>query len=403
MKLREYQAVAIERVISAIGAGKSTLLNAPTGSGKTRMAVEICANRGRVLWVVDRIALIDQARRAFCGQAGVIHSLYRSNPSAPVQIVTRQALMAHEGNHECDLLVYDECHHSVAEGTLELLRERVRFGALLGLTATPARSDRRSMGRLFDVQIDAAKYSELIDDGYITGCKVIAPDSYVGPNLAQPVLESWEQFGCDRQTLAFCARQIDCYEQDELFRSRGHKSAVVLADTPAGLRSKRMSQFQNGLLDIIFSVSTMTEGVDFPAASCTVLARSFATVGTYMQACGRVMRAHELKDDALVIDLVGASHIHGPPDADREWSDHEPEQTRIEQPERAEADRGEQEIVGAPLFATWLPAEERKPWKPDAISNPPATTRLSTVCSCGRKLKRGSASDKCTTCLLGEI
>lgn len=402
MRLRSYQETAVSEVVAALNVSDSVLLNAPTGSGKTRMAIEVCEKFGSVLWIVDRLSLLDQAKQVLGEKAGVIHSMYRANPSAKIQIVTRQTLATQPTEISCDLLVYDECHHSVAPKTLEVL-SRIRRCKTLGLTATPSRSDRTPMSLVFDRVVDAAKYSELIAAGNLTRSLVISPSSYVGPHLAQPILESWLQFGDGRQTMIFCPRKLECYDQDDLFRSVGIRSAVILDDTPRELRSKRMAGFKFGKLDVLFSVSTLTEGVDFPAASCVVLARSFATVAPYMQACGRGMRSSEGKDDCVVIDLVGASQLHGPPDADREWLAQTPREI-AEEREPCERESFRQEVIGEPLFASWLPKEQCVPWTSATSCSLPVKPERETSCvRCGRKLKPRNNAGKCATCLIREI
>lgn len=407
MKLRDYQEAAVRSVLERFASGDRVLLISPTGAGKTRMAAAVAGRFGSTLWVVDRLALIDQTLAALGVSAGAIHPMYRPRPGAPVQVVTRQTLMSRGSVVACDLLVYDESHHACAPGTFDYLLGKVRFRKALGLTATPSRSDRIPLGRFFESHVLASSYPELIDSGSLVRAMVLAPERYVGPHLSQPMLDTWIAHGEGRQTLAFCARQDICLEQSAIFRGQGIRSEVVLDDTAGYLRDRRMSQFSLGRLDVLFSVSTLTEGVDFPAASCAILGRSFATVTPYMQACGRVLRPHETKSDALIIDLVGASVLHGPPDVARVWDLYQERESLCET-SGSESEHGEfsQRVIDVPLIKSWLPESERRQWvAAERIDIPPVPIRTAhvSVCDCGAKLRRSNSVGKCSSCLLASM
>jgi len=62
------------------------------------------------------------------------------------------------------------------------------------------------------------------------------------------------------------------------------------------------------------------EGFDAPCLDCAILCAAFTTVTPYLQAIGRVVRAHPGKTRAYVYDLRGAVYLHGLPEDDRAWS-----------------------------------------------------------------------------------
>jgi hypothetical protein len=81
-----------------------------------------------------------------------------------------------------------------------------------------------------------------------------------------------------------------------------------------------MHDLEQGVLRVVVNVGVLTEGVDVPHVSCVVLARPCTHASTYVQIVGRVLRAAPGKTEGTLIDLVGASHKHGLPAADREHS-----------------------------------------------------------------------------------
>ncbi len=81
-----------------------------------------------------------------------------------------------------------------------------------------------------------------------------------------------------------------------------------------------LQRMRDGDLDCICNVQTMTEGVDVPRAAVCMLASACRHCGGYLQRAGRVLRPHETKTAAILIDLVGASILHGLPTEDRSYS-----------------------------------------------------------------------------------
>jgi superfamily II DNA or RNA helicase len=68
------------------------------------------------------------------------------------------------------------------------------------------------------------------------------------------------------------------------------------------------------------NVGVLCEGFDFPAVSCVILARSVGTCGLFLQISGRGLRPSPGKPHMTLLDLSGATHLHGSPDSDREYS-----------------------------------------------------------------------------------
>src|SRR5882724_10960864 len=75
-----------------------------------------------------------------------------------------------------------------------------------------------------------------------------------------------------------------------------------------------------GELDCIANVYCLTEGIDIPRARVCMLASAAHHCGNYLQKAGRVLRPHPTKQNAILIDLVGASILHGLPTEDRVYS-----------------------------------------------------------------------------------
>ena len=83
-------------------------------------------------------------------------------------------------------------------------------------------------------------------------------------------------------------------------------------------RTKNIITRRNGTVTVMGN----TEGFDVPAVDCIILARGIGTDGGYIQMVGRALRPAPEKTDALILDLQGASHAHGHPEDDRQYSLH---------------------------------------------------------------------------------
>jgi DNA repair protein RadD len=301
--LRPYQ----ERAVTAIRelGDRRVCLVAPTGSGKTTMGLAAVEDRGRVLWLCPRVEIRRQTSLAGHLQQGL-------------QVDTVQRLLASGDRPEADVLVWDECHH-VASDKWRTIADHYSTQPHLGLTATPQRHDGRPLGDCYQDLVVAANYSELIRDGYLVPAVVYQPPvDFVAQrtrDLAVAPSEAYEKYASGRQGFGFAPTKKLCEQYAHTLLD-----TTVFDSTPKAEREQSVAALARGELHLIWSVQTMTEGVDVPRASCVVLAGTCENAGNYLQKCGRGMRPHPGKTDCVIVDLVGATILHGPPDQDWEYS-----------------------------------------------------------------------------------
>ncbi len=318
---RPYQVDLVARARAAFLGNRSVLAVLPTGGGKTvvgAMVVEGALAKGRrVLWLAHRRELVDQAAARLPGAVGVLMA-GRPARSAPTQVASIDTIADRTELPPADLVVYDEAHHVVAATSRDLLA-RYPNAWLLGLTATPSRSDGTALGDVFEALVSGPTVRDLIGEGHLVEADVIGPASEDDTLAADPV-DAWRRYAGGRPGFMF-AKTIAA--------SKGYVSALALAGVPAahvdGSTAKRtrdaaIAAFRAGTIDVLSSVGVFTEGVDLPRAAVCMLARGCEHEGTYLQMVGRVLRPAPGKSRALIVDLVGAVHRHGLPDDEREWS-----------------------------------------------------------------------------------
>ncbi len=173
---------------------------------------------------------------------------------------------------------------------------------------------------MFDDLVVAAQYSQLLRDGFLVPMRVYQPPEIPGSGLAQDPLQAWLKYAPGSQTFAFFTSVKEAEEWAGKFNAAGIASAVVEAKTKQRERDEHLQRFRAGELQVLFNVYVFTEGTDVPAAATILLARACSHVSIYLQIAGRALRPAPGKTSAKLIDLTGASLLHGLPLEDREYS-----------------------------------------------------------------------------------
>ena len=305
IKLRDYQQRAVDEVRALWASGtKAVCLVAPTGSGKSICGSELAKGR-KVLWLTHRRELVKQSKK------------YLDTGS---RVETVQGLLASGERPEADLLIGDECHHLVADEWNQVASHYNNIH-VLGLTATPQRTDGRALGDMFDALVVAASYSELVEQGHIVPCKVFRPSKELGRDeLANDPVATYMKKTPGKSGFVFVNRVELAHEFAEKFKAEGVSAEVISGKTPTTERDAYFKAFSDGDLKLLINVYVLTEGVDVPAAEVCILARRCQAQGTYLQMVGRVLRPSEGKTEAVLLDLTGVSHTHGLPTDDRVYS-----------------------------------------------------------------------------------
>jgi superfamily II DNA or RNA helicase len=230
-----------------------------------------------------------------------------------------QTVATRDARPPADGIYWDEAHHAMAEQWRSILQSYPE-ARLVGLTATPQRLDGKPLGDVFEQLVVAATYPELLAQGHLVDCRVYKPPEIPGGGLACDPLDAWKRYGEQSQTFGFASSVVQATELAARFNAAGIPSGVIEAGTPARERDELLEQFRAGALKVLWNVYCLTEGTDVPSARCVLLARSCAHVSMYLQIVGRVLRPHASKQDAILIDLSGATLMHGLPLEDRAYS-----------------------------------------------------------------------------------
>jgi superfamily II DNA or RNA helicase len=333
--LRPYQHAAIVACRREMAAGhKRVVLVLPTGAGKTRVASHVVhsalAKGSRVLWLAHRSELVEQAAltlESFGIPVGVVaaSSGRKPDPDAPCQVASIQTLLA-RGTHRppASLIIWDEAHHAseAAECWAGLL-SAYEGVPLLGLTATPERTDGAGLGGLFDGLVVGATVRELTDAGHLVPYEILRPDRQLEPGqIAQDPVDAYVAHGGMRQGILFARNVEEATRYAAELNARGVRAECVTAQTGNADREASLELFRRGVVRVLTNVYVLTEGTDLPAAAVCILARGVGGAGLFIQMVGRVLRPSPGKTGALILDLRGVTHNAriGLPDDERVYS-----------------------------------------------------------------------------------
>ena len=320
---------------------------AATGTGKTVMAAVDYARlrselpRARLLFVAHREEILDQSRNTFrhaLRDAGFGEKwVGRSRPEqfehvfASIQSLNASGIEHIDPRH-FDVVIVDEFHHAAASSYAVLL-ERVRPRDLLGLTATPERSDGLDVLKYFDGRIAAElRLWDAIDQQYL------APFDYFGihdgldlsripwhrgrgydidnlTNLltadhawANRVIEQVRRKISDPTTmraLGFCVSIQHARFMAERFRHAGLPAVAVWGDSRADERHRALRDLAAGTVPVLFTVDLFNEGIDVPNVDTLLMLRPTDSPTLFLQQLGRGLRKSAGKSVCTVLDFVG--------------------------------------------------------------------------------------------------
>lgn len=281
----------------------------PTGGGKSATGSAIARNyAGHTLWLAHRTELIKQA-------TGTLQRMGVKD----FTVASLQSLLASGRRPDADLVVLDECHHANAS-TYATVLQHYSSVAHLGLTATPQREDGRALGDHYDRMVCPTSYSELIDEGSLVDCRVIAsPQALSGKEVAVDPVDAYLKHTPGQSAFLFAPDVRTSKRHAEAFLNAGVVAAHVDGTTSDEERSEALRAFSAGEVQVLCNVNIFTEGTDVPRCSTVILARGCGSVGLYLQMVGRALRPYPGKECATILDLTGAVLEHGLPTADREW------------------------------------------------------------------------------------
>ena len=326
------------------------LLVSATGTGKTVMAaidyIRLKAKlpRSRLLFVAHRKEILDQSMATFrhamrdhqFGEMWVDgkRPKHFENVFASIQSLNAAGLDNLDPNH-FDIVIIDEFHHAAAASYRKILNH-LEPVELLGLTATPERSDDLSIFDYFDGRIaaelrlwDAIDRHRLVPFAYFgihdgqdlshlpfrrgTGYDIDAlTNVYTGNDswVRKVIKEIINKVSDIKEirALGFCVSIVHAQFMAKRFNEVGIKALAIWSDTDDKERQSALKKLANKDVNVIFSVDLFNEGVDVPSVDTLLLLRPTQSPTLFLQQLGRGLRNYSGKSICTVLDFVGRQH-----------------------------------------------------------------------------------------------
>jgi len=324
------------------------LVVAATGTGKTMIAAFDYARRCQqlsrkpsLLFVVHREEILRQALGTFRAvlrdhNFGDILAGGRQPEQEEYLFCTIQSYksrnLAAKPSDAYEFVVVDEFHHAAAPSYRQLLGH-IRPQILLGLTATPERTDQLDILEWFGGAISAEirlpdainrrllcpfQYfgvSDAVDLDSLTwqrgGYRVEDLDSlYTGNDIrATLILDKVHELLLNpRQArgLGFCVSKAHAEFMARFFNEQGVPSAALTADSADDVRRTVQERLRSREINFIFVVDLYNEGVDIPEVDTVLFLRPTESLTVFLQQLGRGLRQHPEKECLTVLDFIGA-------------------------------------------------------------------------------------------------
>jgi len=305
IQLRTYQKEAVKSFLQNQGG----ILCIPTGGGKTRMAIEIIKQLNVPTLVV--VGTRD------------LHTQWSEQVDSNVTIKTYQGIKDYNILKEYKFVIYDECHH-VSAKSLYKVAMRCPNAILLGLSATPYRTDGE------DMKIEAAlgkiiytiTRRELIDMGYLSDARVyyheIPEDSFKYWLNYQDAYKGYIVNNESRNDKIIDLIQKELKEKNKilvLFSQIEHMDKIKerLDDSYTIYINGQMSKSKRKelVIDIkkrescvVLASTIFDEGVDLPDINVLIIAAGGKSSIKVTQRVGRILRISDGKTHAIVHDMV---------------------------------------------------------------------------------------------------
>ena len=343
IELRDYQQEAIDNLKKMREDGKTiALLYHATGVGKTiTAATDAKAVGGRTLFLVNALKLASQAKDTFAkvwpeatlGEyTGSQKDVSQTVIFATVQSISKD--LEKFSPTDFDYLIVDECHHAAAN-TYQKIFTYFHPKFILGLTATPERSDGEDMLELFQnvahkmdlktavergvlVPIRCIRVKTNIDltDVRINGIKYNSQDlesKLFIPERNQLIVDTYLKYVNGKKTVIFCASVDHAAEIAKLLRDNGVKAEAVSGRDCVEVREKILKDYETGSTNVLCACDLLNEGWDSPHTTVLFMARPTMSKTIYLQQLGRGTRRCPGKEDLLVIDFVDNANMFNMP------------------------------------------------------------------------------------------
>jgi len=318
---------------------KKALLISATGTGKTFLsAFDVKrVNPKRLLFIVHRLNIAQAAMKSYRllfakeKTMGLYSGNYKESSYdfifSTVQTISKTENLTNFSPTDFEYIVIDETHRAGAESYSKVL-EYFKPNFLLGMTATPERTDGADIFKLFDyniayeIRLHKAMEENMLSTFHYYGITDIKIDgveldenstfkSLICEDRVKHILARIQFYGTDSgiiRGLVFCSRIEECQKLSEEFNKHGYKTVALSGNNSDQERNTAIERLESNdqinKLDYIFTVDIFNEGVDIPKVNQIVMLRPTQSAIVFVQQLGRGLRRLKQKSYLTVIDFI---------------------------------------------------------------------------------------------------
>ncbi len=320
------------------GESKALLISA-TGTGKTFLAAfDVEAQRPkRFLFVVHRQQIAQEAMRSFqqilgkdisCGLLGggssevEVQYLF-----SMIQTLSKDDVLNSFSPDHFDYIVVDEVHRGGASSYRKVI-SYFKPAFLLGMTATPERTDDFDIYTLFDhniayeIRLNQALEADLLCPFHYYGIAELSVDDESLEDLSRfssleidsrirnikQMLDRYSIGTFRRRGLIFCSRNEEALHISEGLNALGLKTLALSGADSALSRDDAFARLEmdegQGMLEYLVTVDIFNEGVDIPSLNQVVMIRPTQSAIIFVQQLGRGLRKYPGKEYLTVLDFI---------------------------------------------------------------------------------------------------
>lgn len=351
IKFRDYQLECLEKLENFYLTNNKGIICIPTGGGKTIVFSKFSENR-KTLIISHTEELVTQAKLKYefvsHQNCGIVNSTFWENDNNVVSASIQTLYARIESNEfkelvkDKDYLIVDEAHHFPADTYVSVYNKILSYNPnikLLGVTATPFRSDDLELKEYFEEMIFNVNIKNLIQKEYLvsTKAKIIRiPENLAIFNkinikkdkngitdyslkslsnvLGQEkvlnyVLENFIKEFQNRKTLFFTTSIEVSKDLVKKLIELGINAVHIDGTIPKKERNRIVKDYQDGKIKVLSNVNILTEGFDDPSTECIALLRPTKSLNLYAQIIGRGLRPSPTtnKENCLVLDFTPAT------------------------------------------------------------------------------------------------
>lgn len=379
IQLRPYQLQLKNEIYEAWRSGhRNILARLPTGMGKTKLFTVIAREmaidspeRKPVAICVHRKELVQQISLTLA-EEGIVHNIIAPRPvilgimaahrrllkkafyeyNSQITVVSVDTLNSRIDRHQqwaerVRLWITDEATHLLKNNKWGKAVGFFPNAIGLGVTATPRRLDKRGLGShadgVFDVMVEGPSTRWGIQNGFLCPYKIAIPKSDYknflrrasnGSDFSKEAMleadrrsqiigdavKAYKEFAMGKQSILFASAIETGEKLEKEFNAHGIPAKLLTGETPDKERLDALIDFQQKKIKQLINVDLFDEGLDVPGIECVQQCRATMSVAKYLQMCGRGLRPAPGKDFLMLIDHVGNTNEHKPPDWPREWT-----------------------------------------------------------------------------------